>query len=184
MDIYLLTLFLHLAGVAWLFVSLGLEWAGTRLLREAETMADFRRWGAVAAPLRWSGIAGGAVVLLTGLGMASIRWSWDSGWILAAIFAVLLMFALGAGLTGTRFAAFGRGVAEGRIPITSALQEIRSDPAVRISFHTRAVLLVAVLFLMTNKPGPVGALVVLVLALAIGVGSVLVAPTREPSPTA
>ncbi len=123
------------------------------------------------------------VVLLTGLSMASVRWPWDSGWIITAILAVLLLFGLGIGVTGARFAAFGRGVAQARLPVASALQEIKSDPAVRISFHIRALALVGVLFLMTNKPGLLESVTILVVAIVLGAGSVLLAARGEPSPT-
>ena len=157
MILYPIALFLHVVGALLLFVTLTVEGVALRQLRRAMT-ADAAQGG--AAMLRVNRIVGplsALGVLIPGLYMTATSWGWVA-WILVALISWLLIAVLGA-VNGIRIVGLER--------TQLLLTEIRK-PIFFISWLTRVGMAIGVIFLMTVKPGAVGAVLAILIATAAG----------------
>ena len=167
MSAYSIALFLHVVGVLALFVSIGLEQAGLRRLQHAVSIAQAREWATLLGGLRRIDAPVGLVLLVTG-GYLAAMGAGRHAWIAIGVLGLVLMAALGVRLTRPRVAAIAASLsaADGAIP-SSVVERLR-DPMLRASAAMRAALGVGIVFDMVVKPGLMGALAVVVVALVVG----------------
>jgi hypothetical protein len=166
MSIYPIALFVHVVGAILLVAALTLEGIAIRLLRRATTASE---GGSAAAMLRLNRVIGplsGLGVLIPGLYMAATSWGWVP-WIAVGLAAWALIAILGA-LNGIRILALQRLLGRESGPGSAPLRDRIGDPLLVASWATRAGTALGVVFLMTVKPGLVGALVTVVVAAAAG----------------
>jgi hypothetical protein len=173
--VYSVSVFLHIVGALGLFAGIALEQASLLGLRRARTVAQAREWaGLLRARQRLEGPAA-LLVLATGVYMVATRWG-HHAWIGLGLLGMVLMAALGAGLTARRAGAIARAI-EGEIagavplgggPLPPALRRQLHDPLLRASASLRTALALGIVFDMTVKPGTGGALAALGVALALG----------------
>lgn len=171
MSLYPIALFLHVVGALLLFVTLTVEGVALRQLRRAMT-PDVAR--GAAAMLRLNRIVGpmsALGVLIPGLYMTATSWGWV-GWIVVALISWLLIAVLGA-VNGVRIAGLER--------TQLLLTEIRK-PIFLISWLTRVAMATGVIFLMTVKPGAVGAVLAMLIATAAGAALGIVLSRVRPAP--
>ena len=171
MSGYSIALFLHLVGVLTLFAGIGLEQLVLRQLRTARTVAQVREWmGVMRSRRRIDGPA--ALTILVSGGYLVARGAGYHAWVGAGLIGMVVLAILGAGVGRPRYVAIGRalGAAEGagERPVPSSVRERIEDPVLRTTAAMRVALGLGIVFDMTAKPGAVGAVVVLVLALALG----------------
>jgi hypothetical protein len=167
MSIYPIALFVHVVGAILLFATLTLEGIAIRLLRRAVTA---REGGGAAAMLQLNRVLGplsGLGVLIPGLYMAATSWGWVP-WIAVGLAAWALIAILGA-VDGSRILALQRLLGRESGPLSAPLRERIEDPLLVVSWATRAGIALGVIFLMTVKPGLVGALVTIVVAAGLAV---------------
>jgi hypothetical protein len=167
MSAYSIALFLHLVGVLTLFAGIGLEQTGLRQLRNASSLAQVREWMLVLRRLRRSDGPAALLILVSG-GYMAVHGAGHHAWVAAGIVGMVLMAVLGAGVGRPRFIAIGKALPPMDGAITSTLRERLQDPVLRASAATRAALGLAVVFDMVVKPAAVGAVIVFIVALAIG----------------
>jgi hypothetical protein len=182
--LYSVSLFVHVLGAAGLFVALGLEWAALRGLLQATTAPEARGWLGLFPILRriypWTFVA----ILTSGVYMMVVEWA-ERPWIILGLLAMLALPPVGAVMTGRRM----RRIVPALEDVPGALEpEIRTrlaDPALRLSLRLRVGLAVAIVFLMTVKPGWIGSLIAII-ALT-GLGALIGVSARkgtEPGPAA
>ena len=157
MTLYSIALFLHIVGALLLFVTLTVEGIALRLLRRAVTMEAARGAAALLRLNRIVGPLSALGVLIPGLYMTATNWGWVA-WIVVALVCWLAIAVLGA-VNGVRILALDRSQA--------LLTGIR-NPTFLISWSTRAGIALAVIFLMTVKPGAAGAVLAILLGAAAG----------------
>ncbi len=178
MTLYAFALFVHIVGSLLLGTAFTAEGIGLFHLRRASGDAAVQQWEGVIGLGRIFGPASVVTILASGLYMMISSWGWVS-WIAVGLFAWVLIAVLGA-LNGIRLSLLVRRITAGASPRTA----LRSRAFV-ISWLTRLALAVGVVFLMTNKPDLLAALVTVVVAAATGVvaGVALTrdAPTRSPA---
>jgi hypothetical protein len=167
MLIYLIALFVHVVGAILLFATLTLEGIAMGLLRRAETAREGARSAAVLQVNRVIGPLSGFGVLVPGLYMAATSWGWVP-WIVVGLAAWALIAVLGA-VNGIRILAVQRTLGSESGPISAKLRDRIRDPFFGASWSTRAGIALGVVFLMTVKPGLLGALVTVVVAAAAGI---------------
>ncbi len=172
MNVYSITLFLHIVGVLGLFVSLGLEWASLAYLPRASTGEQAREWLGLRGWVQRLGIASLVVILLSGFYMMATSWGWV-GWIIVALGAMVLIAVLGATLTGLRTVALEQAAGAENGPISPAFRQRASDPLLWISVRTRAAIALGIVFLMVIKPTLVGSVATIVVAVVLGLISSL-----------
>jgi hypothetical protein len=166
MSIYPVALFIHVVGAILLFATLTLEGIAIRLLRQAATAREGASSSAMLRLNRVLGPLSGLGVLVPGLYMTATSWGWVP-WIAVALAAWALIAALGA-VNGFRILALQRRLGRESGPISSPLGDRIRHPLFVASWSTRAGIALGVVFLMTVKPGLLGALVTVLVAAAAG----------------
>lgn len=170
---YPLAVFVHVVGVMALVGMSGLEWAILHhLRRESEpsqvtaalsTLGKGQRLIAIGVPL----------LLLSGFYLVWAAWAWTTPWILTGVVSMVVLGFLGGKVTGQRMGAL----------ISSEGANLEAHlPAMWTSFMIRASVLVAAVIVMCAKPGHMGS--VAALAIAIVAGWLLSRGKSEPASAA
>ena len=157
-------LFVHVASAMGVFVALGMEALALAQLRRASNGAGVR--AALAAMGGGQRLMGpsGLLLVLSGIYLATAYWHWQGAWMGLGFLGMLSIGAVGGIMTGRNVGRLRKDLDASRSTTTS----LAVSPALWTSFAIRAALLVAVLFLMTVKPGPLGALAALGTAVVVG----------------
>lgn len=167
--LYNVLLFLHIIGAVGMGAALFLELVAQLRVRRVHTIEQAREWLVVTERLGPVFGVSSLLLLVPGLIMTFMQWGWGTGWIDLALLLALALMILGPLVNGRRGAALLR-VAEGSPdgPLTPALRAQLCDPVLWISSTTMAGAMVGIIALMTLKPGFVGALIILIVALILG----------------
>ena len=164
MTLYAFALFIHIVGSLLLCTAFTAEGIGLLQLRRATTDSAVRQWEGVLGLGRVFGPASVVTILATGLYMMISSWGWVP-WIAVGLFAWVLIAVLGA-VNGIRLSLTIRQLPAGAAPGTSL-----QSPAFVISWVTRLSIAVGIVFLMTNKPDLLAALLSIAITAAVGVGA-------------
>lgn len=170
MSLYSLALFAHIVGVLGLFIGMGLQWAVTLRLRRARSMEQVREWSNVVAGVGGLGLVSGVLLLAAGIYMMVAAWGLTP-WIVVSFASMLIMLALGMGMTARRLRAIQRAAAVTEAAaedIPPAVQRQIDDPALWIAAQMAGGTALGVVFLMTAKPGLGGSLLAAAAALLLG----------------
>ena len=108
-----------------------------------------------------------ATLFLAGLYMTLTVWRWVP-WISVALLAMFLLPALGAA-NGRRIVAIEETLASEKGALSPAILQQLHAPEFWTSLRLRTAVLIGIVFLMTIKPGLVGALLTIGIALSLGV---------------
>jgi hypothetical protein len=166
MSLYELALFAHIVGALGAFVGLGLEWQGRRRLSRTATVGELREFERLGATLRVLQSVAGAALVLAGLCMTLTVWGFRA-WIVTGLGGLLSLVVLGA-MTGQRTARLLAGIGTVK-PLLPAARQAVHDPILSGSLRLRVALALGVVFLMVTKPGVVGALATIGIAIAAAV---------------
>jgi hypothetical protein len=166
---YSILLFLHIVGALGIFASLAIEQAALLNLRRASTTAQAREWLSLLRALQRLTGSSALILLLTGIYMMVTRWS-HQAWAGLGLVGMIVMALIGAVVTGRRMRTIGQAVfaddVGGLLP--STVRERLNAPALRLSAWARLGLALGIVFNMSVKPGPLGAVAALVVATALG----------------
>jgi hypothetical protein len=166
---YNVVLFVHVLGVVTLFAAFSATQLGGAGLRRAESTEHARLWLGL---LRVTGPMFGVAFLLilaAGLYMTADVWNFSTSWIIVALITVGVMLALGGGVVGRGLSKMGRMAAhEPDGPLSPELRAAIQDRALWMSSFILTGCGVGVLWLMTNKPGWVPSILVVVALGLIG----------------
>ena len=166
---YSIFLFLHIVGALGIFASLAIEQAALLNLRRATTTMQAREWlSLLRAVQRFMGPSA-LLLLLTGIYMMATRWS-RQAWAGLGLVGMIVIALIGAVVTGRRMKTIGQAVftGDGGALLPSALRERLDAPALRLSAWVRLGLALGIVFNMSVKPGPLGAVAALVVAATLG----------------
>lgn len=177
MTLYSLALFVHIVGALLLCTAFTVEGIGLFHVRRATTSAQVREWEGVTGLGRAFGPASVVTILASGLYMMIASWGWVP-WIAVGLFSWILIAVLGA-VNGIRLSGLVRRAASD----PAAIIALRSRSFV-ISWVTRVGIAVGVVFLMTNKPELVWAVLCVLAAAAIGAALGVLASRPAPSVSA
>lgn len=183
MNLYTISLFLHVVGAIGVFVVLGFEWMSLRMLQRATTVGQIRQTLGAGRALRGLGGISMLVLLIAGIYMMATAWG-GVAWATVGFGAMVLLAVLGAVLTGPRMRAIGRALAAQPTedgPITSELRQLLEQPLLLLSLLTRIAIALGIVFLMTVKPALTGSLVAIGIAALLGVALSLPAFMRAPA---
>jgi hypothetical protein len=170
MNFYTVVKFLHVTGAIGYFVAMGVWLFGLAAIRRARRVEQVR----VLADLvgRLGPLFGISIVLIlaTGLYMALTAWDFQTaGWIGVALVSMVLIAPIAGVTVESRRRAIVRlaqEAADGSLP--PALERQAHDPVLLTTVWSVTALLLGIVFLMTNKPQLVGALVTMAVALVLG----------------
>jgi uncharacterized membrane protein len=173
MDLYHLALFAHIIGA---IPVVGMGFVSPLILgglRRSETVAQFREWGGVLQKMsKVTGMAA-AVVFVSGLYMGLTQHSFAQGWLAVSLVLFIVNGVLAGGMLDKHLAKIMEATGDAESgPVPAEASGLATAPKI----HTiEAVALgndLAIVFLMTNKPGWSGALLVAAAGLAIAAGIV------------
>ena len=171
MNTYSIALFLHVVGALGFFVTLGLEWTSLRHLQRAVTTDQVREWMRVPTEMGRMGMLSMLTLLIAGFYMMAVTWH-GVAWIIVTLGAIVLMIQAMVPAR-RRMAAIGQTASMESDSISPALSQYLHDPMLAISIQTRVAIALGIVFLMTVKPGWVGSLLAIVIAVVLGLASAL-----------
>lgn len=166
-SVYSIALFLHIVGALGLFVALGLEWAGLLNLRRAATIEQAREWFKLFTSLRRLNALIWLAILIPGFYMAATVWR-GAAWISIALAAVVLLAVLGAALGRRQMGSIGQALSMESGPLSTSLRQQVGSPLLWFSLWIRTAISLGIVFLMSVKPGLLGALVSMGVAVFLG----------------
>jgi hypothetical protein len=169
MTLYTFALFLHVLGALVLGAVNALLLAGLLRARQASTVEELRLWSALAhGNVRVVPLAV-LLLLVPAVYLVVAAWGWTTPWIDVALGAVVIMALLGRFGFGQRLAALhAEALQAAGGPIPLALQRRRADRTLWTTMWASMALFLGVVFLMTNKPDLLGALVTVAVAIVAG----------------
>lgn len=191
MTLYAFRTFFHASAAVLMFVALGIEAVAAGQLREATAVASARSWDRVRRRSVGAGLIAVVTVLASGIAMMALRWG-PRAWIITG-FAGLVVIGVAAVAAALRArarldAAMGhgpQGSAEGALdrraqPIARPAVRVVADAAL-FSVRLRAAIGIAVLGLMTLRPGALASITILAAAIALVIvhGSATIAGRRS-----
>jgi hypothetical protein len=169
MSVYTIVLFLHVIGAIGYFISMGTWLFGLAALRRAQRVEQVRAFTQLIG--RLGPFFGISVLLLlaTGLYMAITAWGLLTGWIVVALISLILIAPLGTVFIEPRRRTIDRLAQEAPDgPLPQSLEQRTHDPVLMTALQTVIILLLGIVFLMTNKPSLIGSLIVMGVALVLG----------------
>jgi hypothetical protein len=174
-TLYSFALFLHIVGALLLFTAFTVEGVGLFHLRRAASADQVVQWEGVLGLARVFGPASVVAILVPGLSLMATSWGWVP-WIAVGLVAWLLIAVMGA-VNGILLAMVVRHAAA-----DGAQVDRLRNPAFVVSWFTRLSLAVSIVFLMTDKPQLVWAVLSVAIAALIGVAAGVPASRRVPQP--
>jgi hypothetical protein len=169
MTVFIIVVFLHLAGALALFIGYGIEWTASALFRNATSGEQVRAWlrvFKVSAPLSGAGLG---VLLLSGGYLASVSGAMKQGWIPATFIGIFLALALGFALILPRMRRIRTTLPAANEPLSAALRANLSNPLLLSAIRIRLLLAGGIVYLMAAKLPFTESLFVLAIAVALGV---------------
>lgn len=169
MTIYTIALFLHISGAIGYFIAMGTWLFGLSSLRRAQRVEQVRPLSQLIGQLGPLFGISVLLILATGLYMAITAWGGLTGWMAVALVSLVLMAPLGTALIEPRRRTIDRLAREASDgPLPRSLEQSTHDPVLLTAVETVTILLLGIVFLMTNKPSLIVSLIVMVIALALG----------------
>jgi hypothetical protein len=172
MSVYTIVLFLHISGAIGYFVSMGIWLFCFYALRRTQRVEQVRTLIHLIGRLGPLFLVSVLLILATGLYMAISAWGLRTSWILVALISLILIAPLGTAFIEPRRRAIERlaqEASEGLLP--RPVERSIHDPVLVTALQTVTVLLLGIVFLMTNKPSLVVSLIVMAVALVLGLAS-------------
>jgi hypothetical protein len=169
--------YLHIVGSMAMFIGVATDWIIVNRVRQAKTLDQLSQWLSLTAGVRLFGPASLGLTLVTGYYLVFAHGSYTA-WIGLTVTAILLLGGLGA-YSGIRLASIGKQLS-GRTGQLSQEDALRlNNPLFLASVQTRVAILLAIVFLMTNKPALGGSVLAVLGACVLGLGSALPAWLRS-----
>jgi hypothetical protein len=142
-------LFVHVISAMGVFATLGMETLALMQIRRATDITAARTaLGTLGAGQRVGGPSI-VVLLLSGFYLATAFWHWKGAWIGLGFLGLVLIAAVGGLMTARTVGRLRKALETGGE--IAAVQQ--AHPTLRTSFAARLTLLIAVVYLMTVKPG-------------------------------
>lgn len=168
-------LFIHIIAVFALGGATAISLVTFTMIRRAKTVQEVRFWGGLGRLLTQYQVfpAIGLVLLLSGAYLVDkVNEEWSEGWIGLSALALIIAVAVGFFVISPRMKAVGMAAGPAPDgPVPDAVTAQVNDPVLFASVHGNMMATLAIIWNMTTHPGTAGALIALVLFVAIGAGS-------------
>lgn len=185
MSLYPYALFLHIVAVLGLFIATGIEWTTLFGVRSAKNVGQVRQLMNVNAAFELVFPVAALLILVAGLHMTFTVWGWSHAWISVSLLALILMGVLGPTINARRMKAIhasARATPDG--PIPASLKKLINNRVLWTCVLAMSFADLGIIYLMTIKPGWIGAIVVMLVTVAAGaiLAQLLLrnAPTAQP----
>lgn len=178
-NAYSVELFLHVVGVVIVFAGYGALLFATATMRLAKRTEEVRATARIFAGRKVGFeyisvidlvvIAGGVLLIVAGVEMASSVWGFSRGWVAVSIATIAAIGLVGAFVLSPRLrriSVLASQTPDG--PLPESLRALTHDPLLATTLYAATGGLLGVLFLMTNKPSLSISVGVIALAVALG----------------
>lgn len=166
---YTIALFFHVSAAIGYFIAIGAWLLSLAMLRKVQRVEQVRILTQLTGRLGPLFGISALLLLATGLYMAITAWGLLTGWIMVALVSMILIAPLGTAFIEPRRRAIerlAREAPDGMLP--ESLEQHTHDPVLLTALQTVTILLLGIVFLMTNKPSLVVSLIVIAVALVLG----------------
>lgn len=181
MDTYHVVLYIHLLSLLVGFSAGMIETVCLFRLRAATSLETAGPWGQLAGEIEKAFPVAIVGLFATGAYMTSDVWTWGTSWIVLPIVGLVVLGLQGPLVAGRRGHAVKLALmANGPGALGAEARRMTRDRALWIAGMTNEMLVLGVVWVMTEKPGWGGAVAALVVAYAVGV-ALATAFTREPA---
>lgn len=168
MNLYTISLFVHLIGVISLFGGLViLQNAGARL-RGSANWQEARTWLQLLQIVRGMFVAAGVLLLASGLVMTKVQWTYSTPWVAVAMVVVVLFAIAGIALVGSSLRRVANFAEAHEGPISAEDRSVLASPLLWSSIFGMNGAAVSMLWLMATKPGWAGAIGVPLVLTIVG----------------
>lgn len=166
---YNIMLFLHIMGTVIMFIAVGLTITGMIGMLYSKKTETLRIWASLAVNVDGLLPFSVILILLPALYLVITAWGWHVAWINLSLGALIVMLFMGPSINLRRLKRILR-VANAETAITPSTNLINTvqDRLLWISAITMTALTVAIVFLMTVKPGFTESLVTFTIAIVLG----------------
>ena len=151
MELYPITLFLHVTGALGLFIGMGMEWITLRQFCQVTTAGEALRWKKTFGLLKGIFTASGLLVLLPGLYMVFEQWGWTA-WVVCGLILWFALAMFGNVVVGKKIMGTIRQLKETDGPLPADSIKNLRDPFVHKSLIVRMMLALGIVFTMIVKP--------------------------------
>ena len=186
MDTYHVVLYIHLLSLLIGFSAGVIETVCLFRLRAAETLAAAAPWGQLAGEIEKAFPVAILGLFGTGAYMTSDVWTWSTSWIVLPIVGLVVLSLQGPLVAGRRGHAVKAALmANGPGPLGPDARRMTRDHALWAAGMTNEMLVLGIVWVMTEKPGWGGAIAALAVAYAVGLALTTVftrAPAFEAAP--
>jgi uncharacterized membrane protein len=181
MDTYHVVLYIHIVSLLVGFSAGMIETVCLLKLRAAETLADAAPWGQLAGQIEKAFPVAIVGLYATGAYMTSHFWTWGTSWIVLPIVGLAVLSLQGPLVAGRRGHAVKQALmANGPGPLGPEARRMTRDRALWIAGLSNEALVLALIWLMVEKPGWAGGIAALVIAYAVGTVTAI-SLTRTPA---
>jgi protein-S-isoprenylcysteine O-methyltransferase Ste14 len=169
MDLYGIALFIHMLGVITMFGAFVLLQRVGAQVREAETAEQLRSSIGILRPLGQMFTTATVFLLASGLYMTAQVWTFTTSWVVVGIATILMIMGLGSSIPGRRLGQIaGAAMKAPAGPLPDELRLATKDPMLWMVATLNSAAALGVVWLMTNKPGWVVSIAVVVVLAAAG----------------
>lgn len=171
-------LFVHLVGVALLFVMITIELVAIVAAPRATTIAQLRSATYAAPAIKVLAPVTTLLIVVSGLWLvAVVDWvDWSAGWVITAIVLTVILAVVGGSFQGRHLEELrDTAITAADGPVDLALAGRAQDRAVHLVSWASVAATFGLLWIMTDKPNGVNAIITAIVAPLIGatVGHVL-----------
>jgi predicted integral membrane protein DUF2269 len=178
---YNIVLFLHVLGFGGLAWGIGLQLVFAARVNRARSVQDVRAAMGIIQPVVRIFPPASGLIILTGIYMVIDSWSWEAGWPGIALLGVILLSVTGSVVLGRRATKLGEAAAAAPDgPLGADVAALAYDRVMHIFLWLNLTLVVAIVYMMTNKPGVLGSLLAVVVAALAAVAIPTVARAARP----
>ena len=186
MDTYHVVLYIHLLSLLIGFSAGMIETVCLFRLRAAETLEAAAPWGQLAGEIEKAFPVAILGLFGTGAYMTSDVWTWSTSWMVLPIVGLVVLSLQGPLVAGRRGHTVKAALmANGPGPLGPDARQMTRDRALWAAGMTNEMLVLGIVWVMTEKPGWGGAIAALAVAYAVGLALTTVftrAPAFEAAP--
>lgn len=164
--LYLIALFLHIAGALMLAAAVAIEWLCVIGLRKAESVDRARESLSTYSKLNMVGGIGMFLLLIPGIYMAMIAWP-NAAWVAVGFVGLIMIGAIGGVMTGKKMRGM-KNDAVVAVDMTPEFRQRAADSSLVLSIRLRTMLLIGIVYIMTVKPTMSGSIIVMVISIVLG----------------
>jgi hypothetical protein len=168
-DTYHVVLYVHLLSLLIGFSAGMIETVCLFRLRAAETLEAAAPWGRLAGEIEKAFPVAILGLFGTGAYMTSDLWTWSTSWIVLPIIGLAVLSLQGPLVAGRRGHAVKAALAaNGPGPLGPEARRLTRDGALWAAGMTNEMLVLGIVWVMTEKPGWGGAVAALAVAYVVG----------------